>query len=225
MPHVRQRPNVRPQLPDRPGRWKLLLRRQRKLFGRGIVGIMVLCVLAGGAGTLQAMGSRQSLRERLGNFTAVLGLRVQDVIIEGRQKTPEPLLRAAIGAAPGDPILTYSVAAARQRIETINWVQSAIVERRLPGTIVVTLNERRPFAVWQHDGKFVLIDRGGNVVTDSDMGAFAGQLPLVVGTGAQQGAEIAVGKRRAEELWRESNNSNKTVVYRQNQGRQSPSEP
>jgi len=188
MPHVRQRSIVRPQLPDRPGRWKLLLRRQRKLFGRGIVGIMVLCVLAGGAGTLQAVGHRQSLGERLGNFSAGLGLRVQDVVIEGRQKTPEPLLRAAIGAAPGDPILTYSVAAARQRIETINWVQSAIVERRLPGTIVVTLNERRPFAVWQHDGKFVLIDRDGDVVTDSDVAAFAAQLPLVVGTGAPEAA-------------------------------------
>jgi cell division protein FtsQ len=188
MPQVRQRPIVRPHLPDRPGRWKLLLHRQRRLFGRAVAGVLVLCALAGGASTLRGMEHGQGLRERLGDFTAGLGLRVQDVIIEGRQKTPEPLLRAAIGAAPGDPILTYSVAGARQRIETINWVQGAIVERRLPGTIVVVLTERRPFAVWQHDGKFVLIDRGGDVVTDSDMGAFAGQLPLVVGAGAPAAA-------------------------------------
>jgi cell division protein FtsQ len=198
MPNVRQRPTVRPRLPDRPGWWKLALRRYRKLFAHAIAGIMVLCLLAAGAGALQAMGHGQNLGERLGNFTASLGLRVQNIVIEGRQKTPEPLLRAAIGAAPGDPILSYSVAAARQRIETINWVQGAVVERRLPETIVVALIERRPFAVWQHDGKFVLIDRGGDVVTDSDVAAFAGQLPLVVGAGAPEAAASLLDAVAAE---------------------------
>ncbi len=99
--------------------------------------------------------------------SARLGLRVSDIVIEGRQKTPEPLLRAALGVRSGEPILGFSVADARARIETIDWVQSATVERRLPGTIVVRLTERRPFAVWQHEGKFVLIDRDGHIVTDS----------------------------------------------------------
>ena len=50
-------------------------------------------------------------------------MRVQDIVIEGRQKTPEPLLRAALGVSRGDPILGFSVAGARQRIETLTWVQ------------------------------------------------------------------------------------------------------
>ena len=67
--------------------------------------------------------------------------RVRDVVIEGRQKTPEPLLRAALGvhARRPDPRLLGSTRRARG-IETINWVQSATVERRLPGTIVVQLH-------------------------------------------------------------------------------------
>ena len=189
MPPMRERLAARrPLLPDRPGRWKLLLRRQRRVFQRGAAGISVLCLFAAGAGLVHVTGRGEGLRERFGNLTAGLGLRVQQVTIEGRQKTPEPLLRAAIGAATGQPILTYSLAAARQRIETINWVRSAVVERRLPDTIVVTLSERRPYAVWQHDGKFVLIDRSGDIVTDSDVAEFAGQLPLVVGTGAPEAA-------------------------------------
>ena len=44
-----------------------------------------------------------------------------------------------------------------------------------PGTIVVRLTERRPFAVWQIDGKFMLVDRDGKVVADSDVATFAGQ--------------------------------------------------
>jgi cell division protein FtsQ len=109
-------------------------------------------------------------------------------VVDGRQKTPEPLLHAAIGVEPGDPLLTYSLADARARIESIQWVKTATVQRRLPDTLLISLDERRPFAVWQHDGRFVLIDRAGNTVTDSDVAAFANQVPLVVGAGAPQAA-------------------------------------
>ncbi|MBN8891254.1 MAG: FtsQ-type POTRA domain-containing protein, partial [Rhodospirillales bacterium] len=173
-----------PRMPDRPGRWKLLLRRRRNLM-RPAAGLAVLAMLGIGLlGTVHGLGQGLNFTERLGDLTGRLGLRVRNIEVVGRQKTPEALLRAALGVSPGDPILTFSLRGARQRIETINWVQSATVERRLPDTIVVQLTERRPFAVWQEHGKFVLIDRQGQVVTDSDVAAFADQLPLVVGEGA-----------------------------------------
>ena len=76
---------------------------------------------------------------------------------------------------------------ARQRIETLSWVEHATVERRLPGTVVVFLQERRPFAIWQNQGKFVLIDRSGQVVANQNVAEFR-QLPLVVGPGAPAAA-------------------------------------
>ena len=79
----------------------------------------------------------RDVRERLGGATAFAGLRVNDVVIEGRANTPEPLLRAALGVSKGDPILGFSVELARQRLETLSWVEHATVERRLPGTVVV----------------------------------------------------------------------------------------
>jgi cell division protein FtsQ len=42
--------------------------------------------------------------------------------------------------------------------------------------------------VWQHQGRFVLIDHAGNTVTDSDVASFATQVPLVVGLGAPAAA-------------------------------------
>ena len=128
-------------------------------------------------------GTLISVRDRIGEATGLLGLRVQTVTIEGRANTPEPLLRAAIGASPGSPILGFSVAAARQRIETLAWVEHATVERRLPDTIVVNLQERRPFAIWQNQGKFVLVDRDGQTVADQNVAQFS-SLPLIVGPGA-----------------------------------------
>src|SRR5262249_61697667 len=124
-------------------------------------------------------GEAATMRAGLGNATAAAGLRVNDVVIQGRANTPEPLLRAAIGVRKGDPILGFSVEMARQRIETLSWVQHATVERRLPTTVVVYLQERGPFAIWQNQGKFVLIDRTGAGVANANLAEFH-QLPLVV---------------------------------------------
>lgn len=189
MPRVKK-PQPRPavKLPDRPGRWQVLLRRQRRLLVPAGAGLVFLLLAGIGSAVVHATGRGGNFRERIGDAAAHLGLRVAHIEEEGRVKTPEPLLRAALGINPGDPILGYSVDAARARIESIHWVQSATVERRLPDTIVVKLTERRPFAVWQHDGKFRLIDREGQVVTDSDVADFASQLPLVVGQGAPEAA-------------------------------------
>lgn len=179
---------IKPNLPDRPGRWKLLLRRRRDwlrpLAMTAVLGMAAIAL----AGSVQGLGTGTNWREKLGSLTARAGFVVREQRIEGREKTPEPLLKAAIGTAPGDPILTLDLAAMRARIETINWVQSATVERRLPGTLVIRVTERSPFAVWQHNGVFRLIDRAGGVVSDSDVAAFAGQLPLVVGSGAPAAA-------------------------------------
>ena len=171
---------------DRPANWRLLLRRQKKLLRPAawiaFVSVVVLFV----AGLLHAAapgGTLATLRERIGNATAFAGLRVTHVVIEGRANTPEPLLWAALGVNKGDPILGFSLEQARQRIASLAWVEHATVERRLPGTIVVNLQERRPFAIWQNHGKFVLIDRSGQVVTNRQVAAFH-DLPLVVGPGA-----------------------------------------
>jgi len=190
MPDVARRP--RNSVHDRPGRMKLLLRRQRRRLRPAGWTIFAVLVIAFGYGLVHsgAPGSWLStMRERLGKATAVAGLRVGDIVIEGRANTPEPLLRAALGVSRGDAILGFSLADARARIETLTWVEHATVERRLPGTIVVKLDERRPFAVWQNQGKFALIDRDGQLVTDQDVSQFR-HLPLVVGAGAPGTATV-----------------------------------
>lgn len=179
---------------DRPSRLKLLLRRSRRVLrpatwaACGIGTIAMVAVLArtampgSGAG-----GSVASSREHLGGLAAALGWRVRNVVVEGRANTPDPLLRAAIGVSAGAPALGFSLAEARARIETLPWVEHAVVERRLPDTLVVRITERQPYAVWQNQGRFSLIDRAGLVLTDHDVAEFR-SLPLVVGAGAAEHA-------------------------------------
>lgn len=189
MSRVKGRAAVPPaRMQDRPGRWKLIWRNQRRRLRSALLLAMVLGTGFGALYGIQALGDGSSLRERMGDVAASMGLRVTSVVVEGRTKTPEAMLRAALGIRPGEPILGYSLAEARQRLESIKWVESATVERRLPGTIVVRLIERRPFAVWQTEGRFVLVDRDGDVLADSDVVAFYGQVPMIHGVGAPKAA-------------------------------------
>jgi cell division protein FtsQ len=188
MPRVKRSP--RNSVTDRPSGWRMLLRRQRRLLRpagwiafASIIALLVLIVVHAAGSHDRSSGSLTTMRERLGAMTAASGLRVTDIVIEGRANTPEPMLLAAIGINKGDPILGFSLEDTRAHIEMIPWVEHATVERRLPGTLVVNLQERRPFAIWQNQGKFVLVDRTGQIVANQDVAEFR-HLPLIVGQGA-----------------------------------------
>jgi cell division protein FtsQ len=167
----------------RPSRLKLLLRRQRRMLKPLSLSLVSFGIVLAGLVVVHSAQTGGAAARLQKSFAKRIDLRVQNIQIDGRQNTPEPLLRAALGVNIGDPILGFSVEAARDRIESLSWVEHVAVERRLPGTIWVALSERRPFAIWQNQGKFLLIDRDGQIVTNEDVAAF-GELPLVVGAGA-----------------------------------------
>lgn len=192
MPRVKVSP--RNSVKDRPSGWRMALRRQRRLLRPagavalvGVASVLAMLAFRSAGSHAGSTGTISGLRERLAAVAAASGLRVTDIVIEGRANTPEPLLRAAIGVSKGDAILGFSLEDTRARIETIPWVEHATVERRLPGTLVISLQERRPYAIWQNQGKFVLVDRVGQVVANQDVSQFR-HLPLIVGQGAPAAA-------------------------------------
>jgi cell division protein FtsQ len=115
--------------------------------------------------------------------SAALGLVVGDIEVEGRETTDAATIMAALAARRGTPILAVSPSRAKEQLESLPWVRSAAIERRLPGTIFVRLVERHPLAVWQHAGRQELIDREGAVIPVKDLSRFA-RLPSVVGDDA-----------------------------------------
>ncbi|HEY4251850.1 MAG TPA: cell division protein FtsQ/DivIB [Roseomonas sp.] len=181
----------RPSAPqDRPSRLKLWLRRRRALLKPAALGLVALGLCGVAAAAIWAAdpaGRARSMVEGMGDIGLDLGMSVQEVVLEGRQNTPIDMIRAALGVSRGDPLLGFSLEAARERLESIAWIQRAQIERRLPGSLIIHLEERQPFAIWQQDGRFVVIDRDGRVVARDRLDQF-GPLPLVVGTGADRTA-------------------------------------
>ncbi len=176
--------------PDRPSRLRLWLKRRRNLLrpaGLSVLGFATLAAIGTGLYLADPAGRVASVMDNVAQLGQSAGLEVRDVVIEGRNNAPSDAVRAAIGSGQGDPILEFSPDEAKARLEQLAWVESAHVERRLPGTIFVRIVERQPFAIWQHQGRFAVIDRSGKVVTTEALDAF-GPLPLVVGAGADRAA-------------------------------------
>jgi cell division protein FtsQ len=152
--------------------------------------IVIPAFLAGagyGATELSRLPFGQSIlhgvSQRLLDATAALGFRVVDIRVEGRETTDRRTILDALGARPGTPILAVDPVRAKQKLESLPWVRSAAIERRLPDTLYVRLVEREPMALWQHGGKIELIDRTGAVIPVARLDRFA-ELPMVVGEDA-----------------------------------------
>ncbi len=182
MPRVNARTVKKPQPPRRrppPRRLKLAL------WGGSMALVLVLIAGAGTLAWSSGWGGRavQSVRGGVVELTVKAGFSVQEVLVIGRRSTEAEALLAAVGVRRGDPILAFDPDAVRAAIIDLPWVRNATVERRLPDTIVIRLEERRPMALWQHGGRFVVVDREGVELTDDRLDRFAG-LPLVVGAGA-----------------------------------------
>jgi cell division protein FtsQ len=174
--------------PQRPSSIRLWLRRRRPLlrpmmFGVLALGAVGICGIAVAA--LEPAGRFSWINEGVAEIGARAGLTVEEIIVRGQHNTPRELIRAAIGIRNGDPLLAFSPEAARQRLESIAWIESAEVQRNLSGNITVDIHERRPFAIWQHQNDFAVVDREGRVVSADTLDAF-GPLPLLVGEGAQK---------------------------------------
>lgn len=114
---------------------------------------------------------------------AGFGLSVNEVLVQGRTESDRAAVFKAIGTARGEPILKFDPQGAKARLETLPWVRKATVERRLPDTIFVRLDERRPLALWQKGGRLALVDRDGEVIQRTGLDRFR-NLPLIIGDGA-----------------------------------------
>ena len=67
------------------------------------------------------------------------------------------------------------------------WVSDAEVNRRFPGSVTVTLIEKRPYALWRDGDALKVVERSGVVITSAHVQEFA-RLPLLMGAGAPQAA-------------------------------------
>ena len=167
------------------------------LLALGLMGTALLAALFVGGHVGRSLG-------RLNLMTAALvddaGFGISQVHLAGNHRVPPDAILATLGFELGQSIFTADIHAARQRLEKLDWVASADVQRRYPDDISVRIVEKLPFALWQSEAGVYVVERNGKVITSNGISEFR-HLPLLLGDGGSNAADIvdAVAQRRSLE--------------------------
>ncbi|MFC7049036.1 cell division protein FtsQ/DivIB [Emcibacter nanhaiensis] len=124
-----------------------------------------------------------STGERVGERLTDAGLVVGEIRIDGQKQAALDDIRKALAVSHGENIMALDLKAMRERVEALDWVESASIGRAMPDILTVRIEEYDPAALWQVDGHLWLVTRDGKRITDQKLGLFPA-LPMVVGQGA-----------------------------------------
>ena len=115
--------------------------------------------------------------------TARTGFAVDQVRVVGHRETSEIDVLEKLDLSGWTSLIGFDVDKARDRVAELPWIEVASVRKIYPEMLEVRLQERRPFAIWQHGDDLSIIGEAGNVIVPYSGGRHA-SLPLVVGDGA-----------------------------------------
>jgi cell division protein FtsQ len=150
---------------------------------------------------------REQGRRRLRRLLAVVGVVATAGILAGAVYSPllavdhvdvhgiggphAAEVRAVLRSEIGEPLLLVDTHAAAVKVETLEWVDHARVDRALPGTLRVEVTPRFPVA-WRTDskGRVLLVDRVGGVISIAP--APPAGLPRIEASGADARASARV---------------------------------
>jgi cell division protein FtsQ len=150
---------------------------------RGGIAVAVFALALAGPAWLWQSGwvatATNSLFKSAAYALAGAGIRVDEVLLEGRTHESASRITKALDIQRGTPLMAIDLDAARSRLEQLPWIRVASIERQYPGTIRVKIVERRPLALWQRKNELVLVDEKGDVITSRKLDRFHKMLVLV----------------------------------------------
>lgn len=193
-----QRRVPRPMKRSRQGNWEarltsLPVRAAARGFGVLFLGASIIIGAAdGGAFTYEG----SPFNNFNGRLAAVFGMAAEDIRITGLMHHDPAVVLDHIGVRPGGSLVGFNADEARILLESLDWVADAEVRRTFPNSLEITLNERKPFAIWQKDGNYSVIDRNGVEMSGLNPLSLR-QLPLVSGKGANLAAADYVNQMEA----------------------------
>ncbi|MFN2488233.1 MAG: cell division protein FtsQ/DivIB [Actinomycetota bacterium] len=121
-------------------------------------------------------------------------LSVRAVKVLGARHTTAGDVGSVAGLDPSDNLLLLSTSDVARRVSLLPWVKDVRVERMLPGTVKVSVTERRPSLTLETGAGRWAIDARGRVLTRG--GAAPGGLPVLTafeGAGIEPGSRLVAG--------------------------------
>jgi cell division protein FtsQ len=111
------------------------------------------------------------------------GLKVEQIQITGLEHMDAQTVYAIALDQRSRAMPLVDLEDVRQQLLQYGWIKDAHVSRRLPDMLLIHVDERTPAAVWQDEGKLMLIDASGVLLSDVSPQAVPA-LPLIIGPDA-----------------------------------------
>ena len=157
----------------------------------GLAGAVLFCgaAIAGAAWMGNSLFSASEAFERAADSAAAeMGFAIDEIEVAGVSGARADEVRAMIVPEGRQSILSLDPNEVKARVESLDWVSHARIERRWPNTLRVQVTRRAAFARWQEDGEIAVIDVNGERLL-AERAADHAELPLVVGAGAGPAAQ------------------------------------
>lgn len=147
------------------------------LFAGGMAAIGIVATMLGVPG---AVGT--AIAEGIGRA----GFRVDQIEVTGLNHADSMTVYADALDQKSRAMPLIDLAAVRAKLlARQGWIEDAHVSRRLPNVLLIHVVERKPSAIWQHQGQLTLIANNGALLEPVSADAMP-DLPLLIGPGANE---------------------------------------
>ena len=126
------------------------------------------------------------------NAANALGFRIAAVSVSGGSQITREQALALAGVTGRSSLLFFDAETARAQLLANPWIADAAVLKLYPDRLLITITERRAFALWQRNRQVNVIADDGTVLQPFVEDRYRG-LPLVVGSGAERRAKDFIG--------------------------------
>lgn len=147
----------------------------------GTIGMLGFLSATGAYGMVLGGHSQEVVKATASTF----GFAIEQVKFAGNQETSDIDVLGQLGLDGETSLIGLNADAAREAIVDLPWVESAEVRKIYPGTVLVSMQERKAYAIWQNGEELSLIDIDGDTIVPFRAGRY-NHLPLVVGEGAEK---------------------------------------
>ena len=107
----------------------------------------------------------ETLLSEMYQQSADLGWGLDDITIEGRQKTSKAEIMEAVSLHRGDNIFEINLVAIRERVKALPWVKDVVITRSyFPNVIHISLKEKYVKSIWQYQDEFYPLDEDGEII-------------------------------------------------------------
>ena len=144
----------------------------------------LLCAVIGGSIGLYLMKSQVFLimNSVYNGAIKIADLTINQLDITGASPKVSEMIRHRLRINSKTSILDVSTKEVYNKVISISWIKEAIIKKHLPNVLQIQITETTPIAIYQQDGRSVLIDKDGKFL--EEVQTKYNQLPLVSGMNA-----------------------------------------